>query len=238
MAPDRKRSEAYDRLHVVYAVPVNEGRGVYYTASDDGGLTWSEALQVFDAAGAGWAAVDYPRLAVDPLGVLHAIWIRTSLSADTASLGVYYAFSADGGEGWSEPLMVAEGDYVWPSVVTDGMGGVHLFWNQATGARSWWHQWSPADPVVLGVGRDVPAGWVRAARIPGLSDVEGPLAIVGDGALGLQVVGLGFDRRVSLRCSIRPGSPRCRVRRTARGQRCRPTGSGVCWRPTGLVRRR
>jgi len=66
-------------LHVVYAVPLNEGRGIYYTRSADGGETWSEAQVVFDAAAAGWAMVDHPSLAVDQQGTLHVAWVRAPL---------------------------------------------------------------------------------------------------------------------------------------------------------------
>ncbi len=180
------------RLHVVYTVPVNEGRGVYTTVSTDGGVTWSEAVQVFDAAGAGWAAVASARLAVDPLGYLHVAWVRAGLTEDAPSLGLTYAFSKDRGATWSEPLLVAEGAHLWPQVEADGLGGVHLFWYQTAGAGGWWHQWSPAMGT-LDAERDVPAGWMRAARIPGLSSVAGHLAVVSDGALGLQVVGTGLD---------------------------------------------
>ncbi len=170
---------------------VNEARGIYYTGSDDEGLTWSEAAEVFDAAGAGWAAIDSPRLAVGADGSLHAVWMHASLASDVPSLGLYYAFSSDGGQSWSEPLCFAEGAYLWPSVVTDAVGGVHLFWAQLAGPRAWWHQWSPGT---TGVERALPAGWMRAARIPGFNDVEGPPAMVGDGVVGVQVVGLGLDR--------------------------------------------
>ena len=185
-------ASADGRLHVVYTVPVNEGRGVYITVSTDGGATWSEAVQVFDAAGAGWAAVASARLAVDPLGYLHVAWVRAGLTEDAPSLGLTYAFSKDRGATWSEPLLVVEGAHLWPQVEADGLGGVHLFWYQAAGAGGWWHQWSPAMGT-LDAERDVPAGWMRAARLPGMSSVAGHLAVVSDGALGLQVVGTGLD---------------------------------------------
>jgi hypothetical protein len=180
-------------LHVIYAVPVNEDRGIYYTSSDDSGVTWSEATQVFDAARAGWVAADNPRLAVDVWGLMHVVWTRASLSPDTPSLGVYYAFSSDGGSSWSDPLLAAEGVWTLPDVITDGFGGVHLFWSQASGAGSWWHQWSAATSAAPNLERDDRTTWSRATLIPGFSDIDGPVAILSDGALGLQVIGLGTD---------------------------------------------
>jgi hypothetical protein len=181
------------RLHVIYAVPVNEERGIYYTSSDDSGVTWSEATQVFDAERAGWVAVDSPKLAVDVWGMIHVVWARASLSADMPSLGVYYASSSDGGRSWSDSLLAAEGVWILPNVVTDGFGGVHVFWSGASGARSWWHLWSAASSASPNLGRDVRGGWSRETMIPGFSDIDGPVAILSDGALGLQVIGLGTD---------------------------------------------
>jgi hypothetical protein len=180
-------------LHVIYGVPVNEERGIYYTSSDDRGATWSEATQVFDAARAGWVAADSPRLAVDVWGMLHVVWTRAALSADMPSVGVYYAFSSDGGRSWSDPLLAAEGVWISPDVLTDGFGGVHLFWSGASDVRSWWHQWSAASSASPNLERDVRAAWSRAAVIPGFGGTDGPVALLADGALGLQVIGLGTD---------------------------------------------
>jgi len=173
------------RLHAIYAVPVNEDRGIYYTYSDDAGETWSEVAQVFDAINAGWAIVDHPRFAVAAMGGLHVIWTRPSLSADGPPRGIYYAHSVDGGRTWSEAHPVAEGAYTWPEIATDGLGGVHLFWAEASGARAWWYQASTSN------GPDGLGGWTRASRVPGFSNTRGPIGIVGDGALGLQLTGLG-----------------------------------------------
>ena len=35
-------------VHVVYVVPLNEGRGVYHTCSGDGGESWSEPTTIAD----------------------------------------------------------------------------------------------------------------------------------------------------------------------------------------------
>jgi hypothetical protein len=42
-----------DALHVIYAVPYNEGRGIYYVRSNDGGATWLAPAVVFDAVESG-----------------------------------------------------------------------------------------------------------------------------------------------------------------------------------------
>jgi hypothetical protein len=164
-------------LHVVYAVPLNEGRGIYYTRSDDGGESWLPADQVFDAVEAGWEMVDYPRLAVYGQNVLHVVWVRASLPGRGAPQGVYYAYSDDEGLSWSDPLEVIAGAYVWPQVAVSGAGQVHLLWSEADERRAWWHQWSS----------------VRPERVRGFEGVLGPVGLLSDGVETLHLVGLGHD---------------------------------------------
>ena len=178
-------------LHVVYAVPLNEGRGIYYTRSDDGGETlrqgsgqaWSEAQVVFDAAAAGWAMVNHPSLAVDERGTLHVAWVRAPLPGNGLSEGIYYARSTDAGQTWSEPVGVAEGVYDWPQVAATLTGQVHLLWGEADGNRTWYHRWSV----------DGGAGWTRPERVGRFAGVPGPVGLVGDGAGTLHLVGVGED---------------------------------------------
>jgi hypothetical protein len=169
-------------LHVVYAVPVNEGRGIYYTCSEDG-ESWSEARQIFDAAGAGWAMSDYPRLAVGLDGAIHVVWIRADPLGNDLTQEIYYARSVDEGETWSEPLEVVAGIYAWPEVAAGGVGTVQLLWNEATGERAWWYQWST----------DGGAEWTRPERVPGFGNVPGPIGLVADGSGTAHLVGLGQD---------------------------------------------
>ena len=65
---------------MIYAVPYNERRGIYYVRSNDGGTTWLTPILVFDAVAAKWESVDKPRLVLDAnANVLHAVWLRASL---------------------------------------------------------------------------------------------------------------------------------------------------------------
>jgi hypothetical protein len=184
-------------LHALYAVPANEGRGIYYTRSSSGGDIWSLSRLVFDAAAAGWAAVDGPRLAVelgqDGRSTLHAVWVRAALSPDQPPLGVYYARSEDGGQTWSEAQRVAEGAYAWPQVAVSGPGQVHLLWGAASGSHTWWHRRTlGAGEQALAAGNGW-AGWTRPEQVPGFGDVPGPVGLAADAAGGLHLAGLGQD---------------------------------------------
>jgi hypothetical protein len=196
-------ADAGGTLHALYAVPVNEGRGIYYVRSDDGGETWSDSVPVFGAAEAGWAAVDEPRLALDGNGVVHATWVRAALAADQPPQGVYYARSEDGGGTWSEARLVAEGAYGWPQVFANGPGTVHLLWNAATGSRTWFHRWtgstvqrnttgSASDSAVEG--QNAWGGWTRPEQVPGFGNVPGPLGLVADEGGTLHMTGLARNQ--------------------------------------------
>jgi hypothetical protein len=180
------------RLHVVYAVPVNERRGVFYTSSADGGETWDPPSAVFDAAEAAWTAVDAPQPAVDLQGGLHVLWLRPALSANEPAQGVYYAWSRDGGESWSEPLVVAEGPSARPRITVNGLNQVHILWQDLARGDAWWHRWLP-DASVLTIGVGDWAGWSRNQQVVGLRDVTGSLGLAPDGDGRLHLIGLRSD---------------------------------------------
>ena len=158
------------RLHVVYAVPLNEKRGIYVTQSGDGGDTWSEPAGVFDAAAAGWAAVDHPALAVAADGTLHVAWVQGALPDTWPPRGVYYARSTDGGDTWTQPREMAGTGYDWPRLALLG-GDVHLLYARASGGGIW-HR-APGTEGEAGNGR----GWRAAVRVPGWDGAAGPYAL-------------------------------------------------------------
>lgn len=184
-------------LHVIYAIPVNEERGIYHTSSDDGGESWSPADCVFDAAEAGWVVADYPRLTVDGQGALHAIWIRFALPGDRSPQGIYHARSIDGGKTWSQPIGVQTGPSVWPQIASSEDDRLHIVWTEGSYPTTWWHQWSEADGQ----------SWTLSEPVPGFAGVAPPVSLVTDGGEGLYLTGLGSDDAESpvLRFSIWDG---------------------------------
>jgi hypothetical protein len=170
-------------LDVVYAVPVNEMRGIYLTSSTDGGQTWSAARQVFDAVGSGWAMVDYPRLAIDLGGVLHVVWVGRALSSTSPPQGIYYARSADGGQTWSEPLELVGVGYDWPQLAAGASGQVHLVWSGWDRTGPTWHRWSPD-------GGDT---WSQPEWALGIRELVPPAGLVADSGGTAYLVGLGGD---------------------------------------------
>jgi hypothetical protein len=183
-------------LHVVYAVPVNEARGIYYTRSDDGGETWSEAAAVFDAEWAGWPTVDRPALAVDERGGLHVAWLDGSPGGPFSPQAVYYARSRDEGRSWSEPQELAVGGCDWPVLAATFTGQVHLLWSEVGASPTWLYRWSA----------DGGETWAASQAVRGFGGIAGPVGLISDGAGVLHLIGLGQDdgglaapRRAALR---------------------------------------
>jgi hypothetical protein len=132
------------RLHAAF--PSYQTRNIVYRRSDDGGLNWSEEVEVPGGADAVDELASYPRLAVDGRGRVHLVW----------SVGpwpgrrVMYARSEDGGDNWELPQEIdtylredyAE-DYgpIFIDVEAVGEDQVHLIWDGApTVERN--HVWS------------------------------------------------------------------------------------------------
>jgi hypothetical protein len=179
-------------IYVVYAVPVNEGRGLYSTYSTDGGETWSGPAQVFDAAAAGWTMLDHPRLALTGNGGMQLLWTRYTLRAGQAEpLALAYARSQDGGDTWSSPETVVESPVNWSFITGAGSQTVHRFWQELTAGQTTtlWHERS----------LDSGASWERIAPISVFGQAVGSPRLAWDraGKLHLlQVVSQGTGRYV------------------------------------------
>lgn len=145
-------------IYLPYAIPINEGRGVYLIESADGGVSWSSPLLLFDAATAGWFSVGAPQLSLGPDGYFHLALTR-QFSSDSVSL--YYAVAPDG-RTWTTPGERFTGNVVWHQLVVARSGGVHLLWAvEENGRTTTWHTisrdngniWQAVTPITDLVGR-------------------------------------------------------------------------------------
>ncbi len=79
------------RVLMIYAQPVNEGRGIYLVYSDDSGEGWSKPSLVFDAEAAGWEMVDQPSLAIGADGSIHTAWTVLRVASPQITRGIFYS---------------------------------------------------------------------------------------------------------------------------------------------------
>jgi hypothetical protein len=111
--------DGQDQIHVVWS---EAEVGLVYTRSADGGETWSEPMEIAQQESG------QVMLASDGQDRLYVIWTHVRGNKVDA-WPVYFSYSQDAGQTWSEPLDLAESQpdkYEWPSVAVDGQGTVHL----------------------------------------------------------------------------------------------------------------
>jgi hypothetical protein len=159
------------RVYLTFSVPVNEGRGIYMTWSDDHGESWAEPVTAFDGVAAGWAMVGRPRLTLTTNGHLYLLWTRHTMPGGPGPLALFYASSNDGGRSWSEPRQIAEGAVTWADIASVGERVVHLVW-----------QIKQDSSVVLRhlVSQDGGLSWSLPATVIGLDGAAGPPSMTVD----------------------------------------------------------
>lgn len=166
-------------IYAAYAIPLNEGRGIYLVRSEDGGQTWTEPVVVFDAGEAGWAMVDQPHLAVTENGNLHVIWTRYSLPGGEGPLSMYYSRSEDGGAAWTPPQVVVEKPIGWSEIAGIGANTLHRVWQEGSGGNTTlWHEQS----------KDGGLTWVRTAPVSVFGTTVGQPSLTWDDSGRLQLL--------------------------------------------------
>jgi hypothetical protein len=117
-------------IYVIYAIPLNEARGIYLTMSEDKGKAWTEPVRVFDGVKAGWDWVDHPHLTLTGNGELHVLFERHSTLAGRGAVELYYARSRDHGGTWSEPELVTGNPPTWDRIVAVGDQALQRMWQE------------------------------------------------------------------------------------------------------------
>jgi hypothetical protein len=165
-------------LDVTFAVPVNEGRGIYFARSSDGGLTWSAAAQVFDGAAGGCESVGQPSLASTGPRSHSILWSCSTVPGGIGPLSLYAATSNDDGATWSQAQLVAATAVTWSRVKAVG-ALIHWVWAEAKGSQTYlWHAYST----------DAGQTWSPAANISIQPGTANPTALTLDPAGRLHLV--------------------------------------------------
>jgi len=179
--------DLWNRLHVVYAVPLNEGRGIYYTRTDDNGESWLDVVRIFDAATDHWTGVDHPSVTVDERGMLHVVWVRTSLPDYGPPQGVYYAQSTNNGKTWSEARILTDGAYDWPQLATTLAGQIIVIWQDLTRYVS---QYRVSD--------NYGQTWGYVSQIRGLEAMKGRITLSNDNTGGVHLAALDIETAIGV----------------------------------------
>jgi hypothetical protein len=130
-------------IHVVYAIPINEYRGIYVVSSIDDGETWSDPVLVFDAVGSGFSMVSQPQIVAKDDDNLHLTFTRHSLSSNNQVTGLFQVQSDDAGESWTDARIISEGNITWSDVKVTKQGLIHILWQESGGGRHvLWHEYS------------------------------------------------------------------------------------------------
>lgn len=167
------------RIYVMYALTLNENRGIYYIYSDDNGSTWSNPVQIFDAVAAQWDMLDQAQLTITGDGNMQAIWSRYSLPPASTSQGVYYSLSVDNGESWSEVTPMTQLPVQWSSIVSYGESIIHRVWQESGSAGLVvWHDYSLDGGLTF----------LAPRRIPGLEGLLGPVDLATDSVGQLHLI--------------------------------------------------
>ena len=172
------------KLFTIYAIPLNEGRGIYLTGSTDTGLTWDAPQQVFDGVQAEWEMVDNPSLAFSSDGSMHAIFTQYSLPDGIGPLSLHYALSRHGGENWYENGIVVDGSISWSQVVNTSNNLLHRVWMESSASQKGIHHQYSTDSGVT---------WSFPASIAVFGESHSPAALTQDQSGRLHLLLLQTD---------------------------------------------
>ncbi len=157
------------KIYVVYAIPINEDRGIYLTTSTDVGQTWSEPVRIVDAVAAQWEMVDQPQIDITTDSHLRVVWRTFRVIGDNSPLGVSFARSEDDGQSWSQPEAMVEGQVFWSDIFSTGDSAIHLVWQERT-----FNGFGLRQKVSLDGGQS----WSRPATIMSLGSTLVPASLV------------------------------------------------------------
>lgn len=158
-----------DEAIIVTAILGKQGMGrdgdLFTWRSSDGGISWSDPVQITDSAGA--AREGLHGMAADPSGHACCAW----LDLRNGQTEIFTATSADHGATWSENRLGYRSpngsvcECCHPSVAIDQRGVVHLMWrNSLDGARDMYLASSRDGGASFGKARRVGAGsWMLDA---------------------------------------------------------------------------
>ncbi len=172
-------TDSTGKIIVIYAVPVNENRGIYLSESNDGGVSWSQPIGLVNGSEIEPAVISYPQLVVSNSNQYHLLWRSSQISSDNLyPTGLYYRHSPDGGKTWSSPEVVSQNPVIWSQILESSNGTLHRFWLAINGnQKEIWHQISTNG-----------ADWQTESLSPLLGELIGSPSITSDSSGRIHLV--------------------------------------------------
>lgn len=132
------------RIVVVYAVPINEGRGIYLTTSSDEGATWSEPIRILDGEILRIEMINDPQLSIGDDFQYHLLWKRYNFNSNRLQpIEMYYSRSTDQGKTWVEISQISNLPVFWSQILVSANGTIHRFWQESNKDQTEvWHEYS------------------------------------------------------------------------------------------------
>ncbi|HDS29906.1 MAG TPA: hypothetical protein ENN67_02555, partial [Firmicutes bacterium] len=121
-------------VHVVYySTKITNRREIYYVRSTDFGVTFEEPVRLTNAQ----RDSRTPKIAIGPDDTIHMAWHDNRVSS--TNYQIYYKQSIDGGDSWSDDLMVANtsNSSEEAAIAVGGDGVIHITWEQRSGWNSY-----------------------------------------------------------------------------------------------------
>lgn len=166
-------------IFVVYAVPLNEQRGLYLTTSRDIGATWSPPTAILDGADAGWHIVGSPQFALDEEnGQIHLLVAEQTIGLQGTMQARALHYIRSQGDGLTEqssftaPHQLFVGTVSWYQLhlqqdQSETAAIIHALWQEPAAASSQELGADSGDTVALWSQRSSDGGqsWDLAQRI-------------------------------------------------------------------------
>jgi hypothetical protein len=166
------------KIVIVYAVPLNENRGIYIVQSDDLGKNWSQPTLIFDAAAANWDSADQPVITLSGDGSLHLLFSHVSLREGNQPEGLYYSMSSDGGITWTQPEVVSDKPVQWSQIISFDELTLHRIWRENDGSTyDIYHQISGDGGKTWGTSIKIPSAGNTSTQVSLTTDWEGQVYI-------------------------------------------------------------
>lgn len=157
-----------ERINVLYAIPVNENRGVFLVKSEDKGNSWSEPFQFFNAVNSNWEMVDQTRLGQIGEDVLIANWIQSSVKQ--GPLALYFSKFSEGAEPFS-PVLQTNNPVIWNDIIGFGSNTIHQVWQELDENQ---------PKIFHSTSFDKGETWDQPFSIQSIGEVSGPMSITID----------------------------------------------------------